>query len=302
MPSELFRLDAVIDGRPIRAAVSTRGASIQRLVVDGTPIVRGSTTAEPALASGVVLAPWPNRVRGARWPLGGEEQRLVATEQPAGNAIHGLLADADYAVIRAEPDLVVLAAAIRRPPGYPFDLEIEVSYRLTADGIHSTIGMRNTGEGTAPVALGVHPYLRVGDASADELSVAIDATATLLLGPDDLPVSTLDVAGTRYDLRRPVGVRHAPGHASFTGLAVTDGRIRLQLLAGASRVEVWADERFRWAQLYLTEDFPGLAPGELAVALEPMTAPPDALNSGTDLRWLAPGRQWSREWGISLVC
>lgn len=29
-----------------------------------------------------------------------------------------------------------------------------------------------------------------------------------------------------------------------------------------------------------------------------MTAPPDALNSGTDLRWLPPSSRWVLNWGI----
>lgn len=147
----------------------------------------------------------------------------------------------------------------------------------------------------------MHPYVRVGDVPTDDLALAIDATTTLLLGEDDLPVSTVEVAGTRHDLRQAVGVRHAPDHASYTGLSVIDGRTRLQLIADGAQVEVWADPRFRWAQLYLTSDFPGLGPGELAVALEPMTAPPDAFNSGIDLHWLRPGERWSRDWGIAIM-
>ena len=37
-----------------------------------------------------------------------------------------------------------------------------------------------------------------------------------------------------------------------------------------------------------------------AVAIEPMTAPADALNSGVGLRRLNPGETWTLEWGITL--
>jgi aldose 1-epimerase len=36
-----------------------------------------------------------------------------------------------------------------------------------------------------------------------------------------------------------------------------------------------------------------------AVAIEPMTAPADAFNSGQGLRWLAPGEDWVVRWGIT---
>lgn len=54
-------------------------------------------------------------------------------------------------------------------------------------------------------------------------------------------------------------------------------------------------------KVYSPSDFPrdvaSGGPG-FAIALEPMTAPPNALNSGTDLIWLEPGVSWSGSWGV----
>ena len=36
-----------------------------------------------------------------------------------------------------------------------------------------------------------------------------------------------------------------------------------------------------------------------AVAIEPMTGPANAFNSGDGLRWLAPGEAFTMSWGIS---
>ena len=47
--------------------------------------------------------------------------------------------------------------------------------------------------------------------------------------------------------------------------------------------------------MFVTDKFPGR---DCAVALEPMTAPANALNSGEGLRWLEPGGTFSAEWGI----
>jgi aldose 1-epimerase len=301
MPPDLIGLAAVIDGQQVQAAISPIGASIQQLQVNGVPIVRGSATAVPVGASGVVLAPWPNRVRGARWMLNGTTQQLDATEASAGNAIHGLLAGTEYSVDRLSADTLVLSAPVRSPAGYPFDLDTSVEFRLVTGGVAVRHRIVNSGIRAAPVALGVHPYLRLGGTPADELKIAIDADHTLLLGEDNLPVELVKVDGTPSDLRGGAAVRSAPVHACFTGLTVSDGRVRLQLIGESAAVEVWADPRFRWAQLYITKEFPGLGPGDLAIALEPMTAPPDALNSGTDLHWLSPTKRWSRHWGIRVL-
>jgi aldose 1-epimerase len=299
MPRELIPLVADMGGRQIRAEISTVGASVQGLSVDGMALVRGSSTAEPTATSGVVLVPWPNRVRKAQWMLDGATQYLEADEPAAGNAIHGLLANTEYSIVRAATDELVLAARIRDRRGYPFDLEIRVAYSLVRDGLDSRIEVLNRGHRAAPVALGVHPYLRLGNTPTSQLSLAIDSTRALLLGTDNLPLSSIDVRGTPYDLRGGVRVASAPAHACFTGLTAEDGRVRLRLTGGGASVEVWSDARFRWAQLYITDEFPGLESGESAIALEPMTAPPDALNSGIDLHWVRPGQGWNRQWGIA---
>ena len=36
-----------------------------------------------------------------------------------------------------------------------------------------------------------------------------------------------------------------------------------------------------------------------SLAVEPMTCPPDALRSGTDLTILHPGSRWTGSWGIT---
>jgi aldose 1-epimerase len=60
-------------------------------------------------------------------------------------------------------------------------------------------------------------------------------------------------------------------------------------------VQLWADPVFKWVQVYTAEDFPERG---RAIAIEPMTCPPDALNSGTDLITLQPGEAWTAHWGL----
>lgn len=79
-------------------------------------------------------------------------------------------------------------------------------------------------------------------------------------------------------------------------LDATDGR----------RLEVWTDPDFGFVQVYTCSDFPrtgcgGETVAVTAVAVEPMTAPPDALNSGIGVRWLAPHESWSSSWDIELT-
>jgi aldose 1-epimerase len=71
--------------------------------------------------------------------------------------------------------------------------------------------------------------------------------------------------------------------------------VRHRLLGPDGGVELWAEPAFGWVQVFTPDDHPGRG---RAVAVEPMTCPPDALNSGTDLITLAPGETWQGSWGL----
>ena len=53
--------------------------------------------------------------------------------------------------------------------------------------------------------------------------------------------------------------------------------------------------------MFTTRDFPTPDGHTLAVAIEPMTAPVNAFNSGLDVHWLDPGDTWTVAWGIQYV-
>jgi aldose 1-epimerase len=63
-------------------------------------------------------------------------------------------------------------------------------------------------------------------------------------------------------------------------------------------VTLWADERFPWLQVFTGAALKGQ--GEPGIAVEPMSCPADAFNSGESLITLAPGEEWTGTWGITV--
>lgn len=66
---------------------------------------------------------------------------------------------------------------------------------------------------------------------------------------------------------------------------------------------LWADEHFGWYQVFTAdparrEGYPGVG---RAVAVEPMTVPPNALRSGVDVRVLEPGEAAEYRFGVSAI-
>ena len=261
-------------------------------------------TAPPPFCSGIALAPWPNRVRDARWTHDGVEQQLDVTDPSRGNAIHGLLRNTTYRIRERSDASVLLGATIHPQHGWPFLLDTWVRYALADDGLTVTHGARNLGSAAAPWAVGAHPYFRAGDVAVEQLTLEVRGAHYLELDDRLVPVAVREVApDSEFDLGSPrvlgdldlnVGYQDvATGPAGSAVLTAPDGR----------RTVVWQDAPYRWLQVFTPRDFPHVASDgsetpSLAVALEPMTAAPDALNSGDGLIWLEPGESWEASWGV----
>lgn len=297
----LLQLDGP-DG-PVTAVVAELAASLRRVQVDGTDLVQDyGADALPSGASGIVLVPWPNRVRDGRWTLDGTAQQLDVTEPSKGNASHGLLRNTGYRVTDRSDSAVTLSAAVFPQHGYPFHLDVSVRYALTPSGIDVTYGVHNVGEGSAPFGVGSHPYLRVGDTAMRDLVVTVSGERLLETDERSLPVREVPVEGSGRDLRSGAALRGLDLDTAYTGLTTVDGKVRHRLTApDGTAVELAADPVFGWVQVFTNEVY-DTDDGRIdAVAVEPMTCPADAFNSGTDLLRLEPGEQWVAGWSLALL-
>lgn len=200
---EHFELTASIGGRSQRVVVTEIAASLRELDVDGVALVQDyPADAQPPWCAGWVLVPWPNRVAGGMWSYDGVAQQLDITEPENGNALHGLLTHTPYRVSARTPDSITLDARLSPQPGYPFELATSVRYQLVEDGLRVTHCLENTGSRSAPVALGAHPFLRLGSVPTEELTLHINADTHIevdeRLNPSGI---TTDVSGTGNDFR-----------------------------------------------------------------------------------------------------
>lgn len=281
------------------AEIAQVGAALRALRIGDVDLVpRYPDDITTPAASGVVLVPWPNRIRDGRWTQRGETYQLAISEPRFGNASHGLLRFTPYREIAGQPDAVTLGAEVFPQTGYPFHLDTRVTYALTDDGLDVVHTITNAGADAAPVALGVHPYLSLSDVATADLRLQVDAAAWFRLDERNLPVAEEPV-DPAHDLREPRRVGDLDLDTAYTLVRRgADGRIRGLLHApDGRRVELWAGADFEYLQVFTTDRYPG---HDLAVAIEPMTAPADAFNSGRDLRWLEPGETWELGWGIAL--
>jgi aldose 1-epimerase len=290
----------VISSGDYEAVVTESGGALRALSHAGRPLVDGFAEADPASGGrGQLLVPWPNRIRDGRYSFEGRSQQLALTEPSRHNASHGLVRWAAWSLVAQRPDHVTLTYRLMSQTGYPWTLDLEVTYALGREGLTVTQSATNRSDAAAPYASGAHPYLQAGAGPVDGWTVELPASVRVLTDAERLlPVDTESIEGTPYDLRapRPLGdlvLNHAFGRLARDG----DGRATARLRAPeGTGVELWVDEHHDWLMLYTADDVPATARHSLAV--EPMTAPPDAFNSGMDVVRLEPGARFGASWGI----
>lgn len=297
---EQFVLETSTASGDLRATITAVAAGIRSLSINGIDLVPEYAEDLPTpMGAGIVLVPWPNRIRDGVWRDDDDvEHRLAITEPKFNNAIHGLLRYADYRVVDQQRDSVTLAANIYPQLGYPYLLETAVHYELVSDGLRVTHHLENQGGEAAPVAIGTHPYLKIGDVPTGDLVLRLDAASHIEVDDRLLPTGEVPVDGTEWDLREGRRVSELSLDDAFGEVTAHDGEVLHSLTAPDGRsVSIWANDEFAYVQVYTTHRFPG-EDGQVAIAIEPMTAPAEAFNSGRGLRRLDPGEAWELSWGI----
>ncbi|MEZ5076931.1 MAG: aldose 1-epimerase [Solirubrobacterales bacterium] len=248
------------------------------------------------------LHPWANRLGASRFAAAGGEvdldlSGLHVKRDDAGLPMHGLLTaapgwrverhleleDGDGGLLRACFDF---GAHPHLLDAFPFPHLVRIEARLQGAILSVATTILASGEVGVPIAFGFHPYLRL--AGADRADWVLEAPVVERLPLDERMLPT----GTREPVRievGPLGERHfddayvaPPGGAPF---ALRGGGRRLELRLGSG---------YPFTQIY--------APGDTdAVAIEPMTAPTNALlTGGSDLRILPPGEAFRAIFEISV--
>jgi aldose 1-epimerase len=251
---------------------------------------------------GAVLLPWPNRLRDGRYDFDGESHQVGLSEPSHHNALHGLAAWVPWTLVEHAATCVTLVCRILPSPGYPFCLDTRVFYELRDEGLVVTTTSTNGGDLACPYALGFHPYVSAGPgATIDGCTLHIDASRRLLVDDRLIPVGDEPVDGTAYDFRadQPLAGRVLDtGFTDVTADAVGQSFVRVAGSDGHT-VEVWADANFGFWQVYSGDELPA-ALARRSLAVEPMTAAPNAFQTGWGLRRLEPGESVTSRWGARL--
>jgi aldose 1-epimerase len=277
------------------AVVTQVGATLRRYRVGALDVVDGFDVDVRATdGRGQVLAPWPNRLTDGSYDYHGRTCQAPLNEIARHDAIHGLVRWLDWTLVERDAAAVTLSCEVRPQPGYEWHLHLQVTYALDDSGLTVSLEAVNADRGPAPFGVGFHPYLTLGTPSIDGLDLTV--AAATFLDPD----APAGVDGTSHDFRQPRRIGTVELDVAFADLVVGhDGRAWARLADADGRaVELWVDDAFRYLMVYTGDRVGEPHRRRTAVAVEPMTCPPDAFRSGVDLLDLEPGAPWRGSWGL----
>jgi len=117
-----------------------------------------------------------------------------------------------------------------------------------------------------------------------------------------IPDRTAAVDGTPFDFRAPRRIGDTHIDYTFTSLQ-RDGdglfAVRLEHPHEAHHVALWMDRSYDYVEIFTGDTLPDRDRRRRGLGVEPMTAPPNALATRTDLRVLEPDEEWTGRWGVT---
>ena len=282
-----------IEAGGYEATVVSVGGGLRGLTYDGRPVLLGYGEDEPAHAGiGQHMFPWPNRITDGKYSFEDIDQQLYLTEPARQNAIHGLTRWANWSRVDGDAASVEAGHRLHGQPGYPHQLDLRLGYRLSDDGLTVTATATNVGSSDAPYGYGTHPYLSVGRV-IDECVLEFSAAEWLEVSPERMmPIGLAPVDGSPYDFRSGRAIGGLEIDNAFTGLGGGSWSVTLSDPDSGARAVLSSDTP--WLQLYT-----GAAIGRTALAVEPMTCPPNAFITGQNLVVLKPGESHTTTFRVS---
>jgi len=246
-----------------------------------------------------LLYPWANRLAGFDYSVAGRSVRVPHDPgriklDDNGLPIHGVIGGRQVweVVNEGEDDRSSLLARLNWSESqpelfevFPFRHELHYRARLRGARLEIELTVHAAGEDAVPLSFGFHPYLSPAADGRERWQVELPAMRSLALDADQIPTGAsqaLDAQSFVLDGRElDEGFDHVQEPARFS-------------VSGAGRrIELTSLRGYPCAQVYAPA-------GGQFICFEPMTAPVNALRSGSGLRLLAPGERFTTGFSVEV--
>lgn len=203
-----------------------------------------------------------------------------------GSALHGILYDAIFDIMETTADEHKASVVLRYQydgshRGYPFPFNCTITYCLAAGGILTiTTHISNPAAATVaiPICDGWHPYFKLGG-KVDDWFLEVCSDQMMEYNEALIPTGRYVFNSSYYPGKR-IGTDRLDN-----GFLLQEGRSPFCTLTNdAIKVEFIAQKNYPFLQLYIPDN-------RDCIAIENLSAAPDAFNNGIGLTTLKPGEK-----------
>ncbi len=259
------------------------GGSIQELIVDSKPIIRGATIDESGYENylqncfSAILFPFPNRIKDGTYAFENKTYTLPLNEPKHQNAIHGLVFDKHFETISFSDQSLTLSIRHSKSLGFPFPFEFKIVYIIARDSVQIEFHVQNTGVSAFPYGIGWHPYFET--VAGKKTSINFKSDKKYEVDKSMIPCRAENIEETVFDLT-DVFIDNA--------FRLSGQNIHFRTEAYKLIMEVPPDS---YLQLYTP-------PGRNSVAIEPMSCISNAFNNEVGLRSLKKNDEF--KWEVTI--
>lgn len=269
------------------------GALLNDFSLNGLNVIDGFSSPQDAkenLTGGfksAKLSPFVCRLANSRYNINDEEHTI--NKFSLGNeAIHGLLFDAVFTITDYGADENAAITTLqydytKTNEGYPFQYSCIIIYRLENNCTLSveTI-IQNNSTGTMPLCDGWHPYFTLG-CETDELMMKINSTKMVEFDSSLLPTGKI-IAYDKFQQPELIGGTNLDNCFLLNENNVPACSLRNN--ASGLELTILPEKSYPYLQLYIP-------PTRNSIAIENLSAAPDAFNNKMGLIMLQPGQSTS---------
>lgn len=236
------------------------------------------------------LSPYVCRIRNSAFTFEGHKYSIGKFGYDRHN-IHGLLFDASYEVLHyySGPEQAGIELATQykgSDPGFPFPYSVTIAYTLNrSNELRITTKITNTGNKKMPICDGWHPYFSIADI-IDDCYLTINAERSAEFDREMIPTSAFLEFNEFRDEK-------LIGPAVFDNcFPIKDKTLPACILSNKATgisLKIDALQNYDYVQIFTPPD-------RGSIAIEMLSAIPDAFNNGIGLRYLQPAED------IEFIC
>lgn len=262
------------------------GGSVQELFLDNRCIIKNESEYYKDNYASAILFPFVSRIEDGKYQFKGKKHQLYCNDDKFNNAIHGLVYNKKFSLIKSNnyDDYAIAVIEYEEKEGvqgFPFKYKIQVEYLLKKTLFNLKVSIENLDVEDFPFTIGWHPYFY--SSNLFDSSVSFKSDKTLELSERLLPIKVLD-----KKIASEIKIKDKEFDDCFY---LNDNLVTF--FTPEYKMYLTSDSKKSYLQIYSPAH-------RKSLAIEPQTGVSNSFNNQEGLQVVKPNKEYSINWKIEI--